>query len=289
MTAGERKEAWARDLGPLAQRMDGYLDRIAEYFHFDAPAIRLSAAALRDAASAATAPTPASSAGGYAASTRAARWTRSPSGSRPGPAGLTWCCRPPRCETLRQIAIHVRQRAVVNDTWGFAAKHARGLGMTALFSGSSGTGKTMAAEILAAELDLDLYRIDLASVVSKYIGETEKNLRAIFDGAEQSGAILLFDEADALFGKTQRGAGQPRPLRQPGDQLPAAADGGLPRHRHPHHEHAARHRSRRSLRRIRFIVQFPFPDAGGPGEHLAGASSPPRPRWPSSTSTSSPS
>ena len=95
----------------------------------------------------------------------------------------------------------MRQRGVVNDGWGFAAKHARGLGLTALFAGASGTGKTMAAEILAAELDLDLYQVDLASVVSKYIGETEKNLRAIFDGAEQSGAILLFDEADALFGK----------------------------------------------------------------------------------------
>ena len=73
--------------------------------------------------------------------------------------------------------------------------------MTALFAGESGTGKTLAAEVLANELGLDLYRIDLAAIVSKYIGETEKNLRRVFDAAEASGAVLLFDEADALFGK----------------------------------------------------------------------------------------
>ena len=73
--------------------------------------------------------------------------------------------------------------------------------MSALFTGASGTGKTMAAEVLARELRLDLYRIDLSSVVSKYIGETEKNLKQVFDAAEEGGALLLFDEADALFGK----------------------------------------------------------------------------------------
>src|SRR5438105_6193598 len=77
----------------------------------------------------------------------------------------------------------------------------RGLGINALFAGESGTGKTMAAEVLANVLRLDLYRIDLSSVVSKYIGETEKNLRHVFDAAEDGGAILFFDEADALFGK----------------------------------------------------------------------------------------
>ena len=104
-------------------------------------------------------------------------------------------------ETLRQIAAHVRHRPTVYDTWGFALRESQGLGITALFSGRSGTGKTMAAEVLANELRLDLYRIDLSSVVSKYIGETEKNLRRVFDDAEVGGSILLFDEADALFGK----------------------------------------------------------------------------------------
>jgi SpoVK/Ycf46/Vps4 family AAA+-type ATPase len=77
----------------------------------------------------------------------------------------------------------------------------RGFGVTALFAGSSGTGKTLSAEVIANALDLSLYRIDLSAVVSKYIGETEKNLRKLFDAADDGGAILFFDEADALFGK----------------------------------------------------------------------------------------
>ena len=104
-------------------------------------------------------------------------------------------------QLLREVAVHVRQRTTVYEGWGFAARSSRGLGISALFAGPSGTGKTMAAEVLANELRLDLYRIDLSSVVSKYIGETEKNLRRIFEAAEGGGAILLFDEADALFGK----------------------------------------------------------------------------------------
>src|SRR5204863_3887288 len=101
----------------------------------------------------------------------------------------------------RLIAAHLRHRRRVYDDWGFGEATARGLGITALFAGPSGTGKTMAAEVLARELSYDLYRIDLSQVVSKYIGETEKNLRRVFDAAEQGSSILLFDEADALFGK----------------------------------------------------------------------------------------
>ena len=108
---------------------------------------------------------------------------------------------PSEIEILWTIATHLRQRRRVMEDWGFAGKGARGLGSSALFWGPSGTGKTMAAEVLARELQLDLYRIDLSQVVSKYIGETEKNLRRVFDAAERAGAILLFDEADALFGK----------------------------------------------------------------------------------------
>ena len=102
---------------------------------------------------------------------------------------------------LHQLTDQVRQRLRVYDEWGFRTKMNRGLGISALFAGESGTGKTMAAEVLANDLGLDLYRIDLSAVVSKYIGETEKNLRRLFDAAEDGGAILLFDEADALFGK----------------------------------------------------------------------------------------
>ena len=104
-------------------------------------------------------------------------------------------------QVLHDIAQQVRERTHGLRTLGVRARGARGLGITALFAGPSGTGKTMAAEVLANELRLDLYCIDLSSVVSKYIGETEKNLRRVFDAAEEGGAILLFDEADALFGK----------------------------------------------------------------------------------------
>jgi len=102
---------------------------------------------------------------------------------------------------MRRIAGQVRSRHQVYDRWGFSRRMNRGFGISALFAGESGTGKTMAAEVLANDLRLNLYRIDLSAVVSKYIGETEKNLRKLFEAAEQGGAILFFDEADALFGK----------------------------------------------------------------------------------------
>lgn len=102
---------------------------------------------------------------------------------------------------LHELCARISTRHEVLDDWGFAARLANGTGCNTLFAGPPGTGKTLAAEIIAAELGLNLYRIDLASVVSKYIGETEKNLSRIFTAAEQSNAVLLFDEADALFGK----------------------------------------------------------------------------------------
>lgn len=106
-----------------------------------------------------------------------------------------------KSERLRKISAWMKHRRLVHQDWGFGEKLSRGKGLIVLFTGPSGTGKTMAAEILAGELSLDLYQIDLSSVVSKYIGETEKNLSAIFSEAEQSQSLLFFDEADALFGK----------------------------------------------------------------------------------------
>jgi SpoVK/Ycf46/Vps4 family AAA+-type ATPase len=106
-----------------------------------------------------------------------------------------------RLEQLKEICNYVKYRSLVYDKWGFDRKLSMGKGLNALFAGPSGTGKTMAAEIMARELGLDLYKIDLSSVVSKYIGETEKNLARIFAEAETSNAILFFDEADALFGR----------------------------------------------------------------------------------------
>ena len=102
-------------------------------------------------------------------------------------------------KSLNDIVAQVGLKHIVYQQWGMGGN--RGLGIAALFSGVSGTGKTTAAEAIANELKLDLYKIDLSTVISKYIGETEKNLRRIFDAAEAGGAILLFDEADALFGK----------------------------------------------------------------------------------------
>ncbi|HBY77987.1 MAG TPA: ATPase, partial [Cyanobacteria bacterium UBA11148] len=161
---------------------------------------------------------------------------------------------------LREVSAHVRQRMKVYETWGFAGKSRRGLGISALFAGASGTGKTMAAEVLGSELRLDVYRIDLSSVVSKYIGETEKNLRRVFDAAEGGGAILLFDEADALFGKRSE-------VKDSHDRHANIEVSYLLQRMESYRGLAILTTNLKSaldqafLRRIRFIVQFPFPDA----------------------------
>jgi hypothetical protein len=163
-------------------------------------------------------------------------------------------------QILIDVAAHVRQRATVYETWGFASKGARGLGISALFAGASGTGKTLAAEVLAHQLRLDLYRIDLSSVVSKYIGETEKNLRQVFDAAEQGGAILLFDEADALFGKRSE-------VKDAKDRYANIEVSYLLQRMECYPGLAILTTNLKSsidtafMRRIRFVVQFPFPDA----------------------------
>ena len=141
------------------------------------------------------------------------------SGSNLPPAGTIWCCRRRKKSFCARSPLTRKHRLTVYQHWGFAAKGARGLGISALFAGESGTGKTMAAEVLADELHLDLYRIDLASVVSKYIGETEKNLRRVFDAAEDSGAILALRRSRRAVRQTQRSARQPRPLRQHRSEL----------------------------------------------------------------------
>ncbi len=161
---------------------------------------------------------------------------------------------------LAEISIHVRQRAKVYQQWGFAAKGSRGLGISALFSGPSGTGKTMTAEVLANELRLDLYRIDLSQIVNKYIGETEKNLRKVFDTAEQSGAILLFDEADALFGKRSD-------VKDSHDRYSNIECSYLLQRMEAYSGFSILTSNMKQaldqafLRRIRFAVQFPFPNA----------------------------
>jgi len=163
--------------------------------------------------------------------------------------------------TLHEVAAHVRQRAKVYETWGFVNKGTRGLGISVLFAGASGTGKTMAAEVLAKQLRLDLYRIDLSQVVNKYIGETEKNLRRVFDAAEEGGAILLFDEAEALFGKRSE-------VKDSHDRYANIEIGYLLQRMEAYRGLAILTTNMKQaldsafMRRIRFIVQFPFPDAG---------------------------
>jgi hypothetical protein len=162
-------------------------------------------------------------------------------------------------EMLRRIAAQVGRRPLVYEDWGFGRTLSRGRGITALFSGPPGTGKTMAAEIIAGHLDLDLYRIDLATVVSKYIGETEKNLRRVFDAAGGGGAILFFDEADALFGKRTE-------VKDSHDRYANIEINYLLQRMEEYAGLAILATNRKAdldpafLRRIRFVVAFPFPD-----------------------------
>jgi hypothetical protein len=166
---------------------------------------------------------------------------------------------------LRQIAEQVEQRNKVYEQWGFAQKMSRGLGVSALFSGDSGTGKTMAAEVIANELRINLYRIDLSAVVSKYIGETAKNLRRLFDSAENGGAILFFDEADALFGKRSE-------VKDSHDRFANIEINYLLQRMEAYRGLAILATNMKSaldpafMRRLRFIITFPFP---GPAQRKA--------------------
>jgi SpoVK/Ycf46/Vps4 family AAA+-type ATPase len=161
---------------------------------------------------------------------------------------------------LHQIVDQVGQRTKVYEEWGFGEKMSRGLGINALFAGDSGTGKSMAAEVIANALRLDLYRIDLSAVVSKYIGETEKNLRRLFDAAEDGGAILFFDEADALFGKRSE-------VKDSHDRYANIEINYLLQRMEAYRGLAILATNQKSaldtafLRRLRFVVTFPFPEA----------------------------
>jgi hypothetical protein len=160
---------------------------------------------------------------------------------------------------LREITAQVQQRARVYETWGFGARLARGRGISVLFAGGSGMGKTMAAEVIANELRLDLYCIDLSGVINKYVGETEKNLRRVFDAAERSGAILFFDEADALFGTRTE-------VRDSHDRYANIEVNYLLQRMESYSGLAILATNRKQaldpafLRRLRFVVDFPFPD-----------------------------
>jgi SpoVK/Ycf46/Vps4 family AAA+-type ATPase len=164
-----------------------------------------------------------------------------------------------RLEQLREICNHVKYRERVYGEWGFDQKLSLGKGLSVLFSGPSGTGKTMAAEIIAGALGLELYKIDLSTVVSKYIGETEKNLSRIFVEAETSNAILFFDEADALFGKRSE-------VKDSHDRY-ANIEIGYLLQRMEEYEGVVilatnfrKNMDEAFVRRLQFTVEFPFPN-----------------------------
>jgi SpoVK/Ycf46/Vps4 family AAA+-type ATPase len=164
-----------------------------------------------------------------------------------------------RLEQLHDICDTVQRRPVVYDDWGFGDRLSLGKCLNVLFSGPSGTGKTLAAEILACELGLELYKIDLSSVVSKYIGETEKNLGRIFAEAEATSAILFFDEADALFGKRSE-------VKDAHDRYANVETGYLLQRMEEYDgtvvlaTNLARNMDNAFVRRMQFTLEFPLPD-----------------------------
>ncbi|HET7065483.1 MAG TPA: AAA family ATPase [Rudaea sp.] len=255
-TSAEQRAAWAEALGGQAAEL---AQRPATHFSFDAATIRHIAAN--------------SLAAGKDDPGNVARalWTYSLNRARPMLDQLaqridvkaSWNdLQLPASEKalLRQIVDQAEHRGTVYDDWGFRERMNRGLGISVLFAGPSGTGKTMAAEIIARELDLPLYRVDLSTVVNKYIGETEKNLRRLFDAAEDSGAILHCDEADALFGKRSE-------VKDSHDRYANIEINYLLQRIEAFHGLAILTTNMKNaldsafLRRLRFIVNFPFPGA----------------------------
>jgi hypothetical protein len=265
-TPNEQRTTWKNFLGSEAHKLDGRLEAIVSQFNLDTQTIRgVSSEVL----------------GNLEVDSLESRESSKDFGDmvwdacrvhtclqlddlaqriKPTPAWDDLVLPVPQKQVLREIAIHMRQRSKVYEEWGFAAKSERGLGISALFTGESGTGKTMASEVLANELHLDLYRIDLSQVVSKYIGETEKNLKQVFDAAEHSGAILLFDEADSLFGKRSE-------VRDSHDRYANIEVSYLLQRMEAYRGLAILTTNMKNaldkafLRRIRFVVNFPFPDA----------------------------
>jgi SpoVK/Ycf46/Vps4 family AAA+-type ATPase len=163
-------------------------------------------------------------------------------------------------DALHSISAYLRHRDQVLGDWGYERRVAKSQGLKILFAGESGTGKTMAAQVLAAELGLEIFRVDLATTVSKYIGETEKNLDRIFGAAEGSNAILFFDEADALFGKrSEVGDSHDRYanievayLLQKMEGYPGAVILAT---------NFRRNIDDAFVRRLDFVIDFPFPEA----------------------------
>ena len=251
----ELRELWRSSLSPVPLQLAGWTDRLAGQFQLGTADVRSIAGQVRTADP---------DAGQQL-------WETCRSFARPALDGLAQRVPPSagwqdlvlpttQGQLLRELTVHVRHRMTVFEDWGFGARTSRGTGVAALFAGPSGTGKTFAAEVVANDLHLDLYRVDLSQVVSKYIGETEKNLRQIFDAAETGGVVLLFDEADALFGKRSE-------VKDSHDRYANIEVSYLLQRMESYRGLAILTTNQKEaidtafLRRLRFVVQFPFPDA----------------------------
>ena len=256
-TAKEQHHIWNQTLNPKVFQLNGFVDTLVSQFNLSSNTIEAVSASTVETESNIT--------------IQNQLWNSCRVQARPQLDDLAQRIAPatawddlvlplPQRQILQEIITHVRQKAKVYQNWGFSSKGTSGLGVTALFAGVSGTGKTMAASVLARELNLDLYRIDLSSVVSKYIGETEKNLRRLFDAAEAGGVILLFDEADALFGKRSD-------VKDSRDRYANMEVSYLLQRMEAYRGLAILTSNLKDsidtafMRRIRFIVKFPFPDA----------------------------
>jgi hypothetical protein len=265
-TQAEQRDLWQAALGGHdgLRSLNGTLHRVVAQFDLDAEAI--TAAAGRALGDLRAGPGPAGDAGRriWDACRRGARGGLDTLAQRLESTATFDDLVLPEAQRalLGDILAHVRHRSLVYEEWQMSGPSRRGLGISALFAGPTGTGKTLAAEVLADALALDLYRIDLSQVISKYIGETEKNLCRIFEAAGDSGAVLLFDEADALFGRRSE-------VRDSHDRYANVEISYLLQAMESYRGLAVLTTNMRSaldpafLRRLRFVVTFPFP---GPAE-----------------------
>jgi AAA+ superfamily predicted ATPase len=258
----ERLELWSGVLnGTRTAELD--LEALANKFRFSGAQIRDAAATAKSRAGWRNPVAPEIGMGDLYEACRLHSQTRLSELARKIRPHQTWTdivLPPDRMEQLREIASHVKFRSLIYDEWGFGRRLSLGKGLNVLFAGPSGTGKTMAAEIIAGDLGLEMYKIDLSSVVSKYIGETEKNLARVFAEAETSNAILFFDEADALFGKRSE-------VRDAHDRY-ANIEIGYLLQRMDEYEgvvilstNLRKNMDDAFARRMQFVVEFPFPDA----------------------------
>jgi SpoVK/Ycf46/Vps4 family AAA+-type ATPase len=264
LDANAQREIWLQALAGMDNSLNGHVEAIVQQFDFGPQVITKAVAAGKARASLRTSDDDAEPTADdlWQACREQTGWHLDELAQRITPC-YTWediVLPEDVFRQLQEVAAQVANRPKVYEAWGFGARLNRGRGISALFSGPSGTGKTMAAEILANHLELDLYRIDLAGVVSKYIGETEKNLRKVFDAAEQSGAILFFDEADALFGNRTE-------VKDSHDRYANIEVNYLLQRMEDYRGLAILATNRKSaldrafMRRLRFLVDFPFPDA----------------------------